>query len=330
MKTNLDFIYILGLAICLASCTKNTDQMDMGKYVTVSLSPSAIGVEEEPMSRASESSDVYGINIYYSSNGSDYSNVYAYGLFDNIEDMTVSLLTGYYYKFVCSMVKNGKSTLYNSSDVFYYPFQNNSQLYTILDNKFVTGGSVYLTGLASGNAHLIGGGAPTETNYETTPGLDRYYGETTNYQPITGGSVDITLKRAVYGVKFIVNGMSDGIGYLSVSCPGVSLRTSKNCETDAVVRSFDNLRTCWSSGQATLPVNISYSMKGLEWVGDDGSLEWNENVVFKRNYLTTVTINVSFPKGKIEFNLEETLLDENEIDLGIGNNGFIDIVVNPS
>jgi len=199
-----------------------------------------------------------------------------------------------------------------------------------MDNTFVTGGTTYFTGLETGKSHLFGNGTPTESNYVEVPGIDRYYGEISGYQPVAGGSVDIELKRAVFGVKFIITGMSKGVGNLTISCPGVTTTTSQNGETDAVIRCFSDLRSCWQNDQATLPINVSYAMNDSEWVGDDGTLSWTQDVIFKRNYLTTITVNVSFPKGKVEFNLEETLLNENVINLGIGNNGFIDVVVNPN
>lgn len=325
------FLFGLCVVLGLVSCNREDVAGNNKKeYVTVSLAPQFISLEEEPITKGTATSNVYGINVYYSTDGSDYSNVYAYGLFDNTEDMSISLLTGYYYKFVCTMVKNAKSTVYNSSDVYYYPFQNNNNIYSLMDNVFVTGGETYLTGLASGDAHIFGCGTPTDQNFTAVPALDRYYGEISDYQPVVGGTVDIELKRAVYGVKFVVTGMAENVGNLTITCPGVTSTTSNNGETEPVIRCFNDLFTAWDDDQVTLPVNVTYAMNGLEWVGDDSDLSWDQDIVFKRNYLTTITVNVTFPKGKVEFNLEETLLNENEIDLGIGDNGFIDINVNPN
>lgn len=324
---------LFGLCVVFGMVSCNSDKITekaSQDYVTVTLSPKTISLEEEPMTKGTATSNVYGINIYYSADGQEYTNVYAYGLFDNTDDMTISLLTGYYYKFVCTMVKNAKTTVYNSSDVYYHPFQNNKSIYSLMDNVFVTGGETYLTGLASGNAHVAGCGTPTDQNFTQTPALDRYYGETSGYQPVAGGSVNIELERAVYGVKFVVTGMVENIGNLTITCPGVTSTTSKNGESEPVIRCFNDQYTAWKDDQVTLPVNVKYAMNGLEWVGDDSDLSWDQDIVFKRNYLTTITVNVTFPKGKVEFNLEETLLNENEIDLGIGENGFIDINVNPN
>lgn len=328
MKTKFLIPLLVPLSLMFA-CEKQS-VTEEPEYISVSLAPNFIDVETDEMTKGTATNDLYGINVYYSSDGTDYSNIYAYGLFDNKEDMTISLLTGYYYKFVCSMVKNGKNTLYNSSGIYYYPFQHNGSLFTSKSNEFITGGTNCLTGLESGSAHIAGGGTPTDNNFIETPQIERYYGEISNYQPITGGTVNIELKRVIFGAKFIITGMVDNVGELTVSCPGASFITKNNGETESIIRSFANLRDCWLNDQSTMPVEVLYSMKGSEWVGKEGDLSWSQNIVFKRNYLTTITINISFPKGKIEFNLEETLIDDNDIDIGIGDHGFIEIVVNPT
>ena len=84
---------------------------------------------------------IYGINVYYKKDGDTQYQNYAYGLFDNIEDMTISLIGGYKYKFECSMVKNDADTLYHDDSMYYAPFHQgklNYDIYkgTILENKF--------------------------------------------------------------------------------------------------------------------------------------------------------------------------------------------------
>lgn len=87
------------------------------KMVTVSFAMKGdVTVEEAPLSRTAgeetESRDLYGISVYYNKElDNKINDPYGYGLFDNIGDMTISLLTGYKYKFVCSLIKDGKDKL---------------------------------------------------------------------------------------------------------------------------------------------------------------------------------------------------------------------------
>ena len=116
----------------LFSCSNNKDELlskeqernDQEIYtVSFDLGGEFISTSETPLSRTEViPKKIYGINVYYKKDdNSSYQN-YAYGLFDNIEDMTISLIGGYKYKFECSMVKNDVDTLYYDNHTYYAPF----------------------------------------------------------------------------------------------------------------------------------------------------------------------------------------------------------------
>lgn len=225
------------------------------KMVTVSFAMKGdVTVEETPLSRTAgeetESKDLYGINVYYDKDlDGKINDVYGYGLFDNVSDMTISLLTGFKYKFICSLVKDGKEKLgqYFATDgrwtsnhqgycfpfcKSYMSYQENAFNYdiynynyydapTILENKFILNEDYqgfHLTGLGQGYAHEIGlessvnvKGIPYKNGKSCYfPTTDRYYGEITNYSPKENGIVNISLKRCVFGVRFNITGISDG------------------------------------------------------------------------------------------------------------------------
>ena len=201
-------LFLFALVAFAIGCSKNagTDEpqtpdqpSEQPEMLTVSFAVKGdITINEEPLplSRAAgvetESTDLYGINIYYDKDKDGKINdVYVYGLFDNVADMTVSLLTGYKYKFICSLVKDGKNKILNakatkSSSYSSYagygaPFWKSSQSYnentssyssysssyyynydyyyhyydapTILTNQFTLGTSFHLTGLGQGWGH---------------------------------------------------------------------------------------------------------------------------------------------------------------------------------
>ena len=137
----------------LFSCSNNEDELlskeqeenEQETYtISFDLGGEFISTSETPLSRTEViSKKIYGINVYYKKDdNSPYQN-YAYGLFDNIEDMTISLIGGYKYKFECSMVKNDVDTLYYDNHTYYAPFYdyynpNNGYGYRgiKLNNKF--------------------------------------------------------------------------------------------------------------------------------------------------------------------------------------------------
>lgn len=292
-----------------------------------------VDVSYEPLTRSTPTNDIYGINVYYDKNkDGNINTVYAYGLFDNIGDMTIPLLSGYKYKFECSLVKDGKNKLYSGQAFgqsyagYCYPFQTGTSTPTILGNKFVLG-SVKLTGLQSGNAHLKGV-TPTTSNYVKMPSIARYYGETTDYVPTKNGKVTIALKRTVFGARFIINGIQED-GTLSASCGDLwSKTTSQDDEGVETMFSYSDVYDCWKNeSNLTYDVKASYTtIRGEKW-------DWSENVTFKRNVMTTVTINVDVDHyllyGSIGFS-EEPLNGDNYIDLEINGDGIIDTPVDPT
>ena len=253
------------LAMCIVSCnrveidaTAGTEdtQQSVGETVNVSFAfKGDITIEESPLFKAAgeetESTDLYGISVYYDKErDGNIDDVYGYGLFDNIADMNISLLTGYKYKFVCSLVKDGKNEVaYNNYRFYYYssyssstkgyclPFCHSYQSYeedsfdysydsgtpTPVGNEFILGSSSHLTGLGKGGTNNFKAGEDTAIygyntyswdydngGYKQYPETDRYYGETTDYVPTEGGVVSIEMKRCVFGMKLNVTGVTDG------------------------------------------------------------------------------------------------------------------------
>ena len=114
-----------------SSCQKADSQKSVGEPITVSLNLDGdfdVTVDQDPLSKVStkaSSNDVYGVNVTWDSN----PNYYAYGLFDNVQDMHITLLSNHTYSFYVTLVKDAKNSLFygqafnNSYSGFCYPFQ---------------------------------------------------------------------------------------------------------------------------------------------------------------------------------------------------------------
>lgn len=198
------------VALLLASCEKNKvdtipetgdTPQSVGETVNVSFAfKGDITVEESPLSKAAgeetESTDLYGINVYYDKErDGNIDDVYGYGLFDNIADMNISLLTGYKYKFVCSLVKDGKNEVAYNNYRFYSPDYVTAEMYpgyclpfcysyqsytedsfnysypsynsfsffpTQVGNEFILGSSNHLIGLGKGGTNNFKAGEDTK------------------------------------------------------------------------------------------------------------------------------------------------------------------------
>lgn len=151
-------------AICFAACggdensipgvtpdEPNTTPKEF--LVSLGFSGEITSIEESPLSRAAIN-DLYGIQVYSSPTSSDNYKPYAYGLFDSKDGMVIKLLEGYKYKFVSSMVVDGKQKI-NSNDYgtsYWAPFYTSDV--TKLENKFVYDSGKEMGNLDDGRTYL--------------------------------------------------------------------------------------------------------------------------------------------------------------------------------
>ena len=294
----------------------------------------SLGVGDDAASRVVDGT-IYGVNVYFDKEKDGNQNdIYAYGLFDDPSKMTITLLTGYKYTFVCSAVKNGKTQLYcgkygsNTFSGYAEPFQTAASSSTMLENKFITGATTYLNGLGSGTSVLKSGDASySKVEY---PSLERYSGRFAVYVPVKNGSVNIPLKKTYFGNKLVVKGVLDGT--VSVTCKIGSTTiwnksTTEELEEKGTIYSYSNVYGCWlNESNLSATITMTYdSNRGEYW-----DLRSSKTITFKRNVMTTITVNVTPDYSSGTFSvLEEELEEENFIDFGINDEGELDITVNP-
>ncbi len=320
-------------SICYMSCQNLKDSKDSEpEYITVHL-----GTTGEVQTKSNGTDDLYGINVYYDPSRDGNSNThYAYGIFDNKDDMSITLLSGYTYKFECTLVKDGKTTLYcgqygeNTFSGYAKPFQTNVSASSQLTNSFVYG-TDYLSGIWDGDATV----KSVSSGYEDQkmPSIMRYYGEVSGYTPVTGGIVRIPLKKTVFGLRIIIDKVPEG--KLSASCvvntnshtllSGAA--TSKLYDSGARIYSFTDVMDCWAN-ETPIKATVRWNFTSSTFS------QWNqsgtEEVSLKRNTLTTVTVSCSpdNSKGGIIIN-EEAFGEDNNIYLRLNSDGEIVIGVKP-
>lgn len=322
------------------SCSQEiASDEDFGTPITVNL---GIGYDVSVSSSSTKAlaeTGIFGINVYFDKERDGKTDdIYAYGLFDNVSAMTISLLSGYKYKFACTFAKNGEHSLYygqydgNTYQGYAKPFQTNKHSSTQLGNAFIYTNSTgeYLTGIGNGDAVISSLSTGAAAN-QTYPRIHRYYGELDSYTPVEGGVATIPLKKTVFGVKLIIKGVPEGSLKAVVSAAGTEMLNETATATDYVsnadLHSYTNVYDCWkneSSISGTVSWNFT-SSKFSQW-----DLSGSSNITFKRNVLTTVTVSVTPDSASASVSVTEEDWDgENEINLGINTDGLIDIIVNP-
>lgn len=260
-----------------------------------------IEVSESPLLGRASSDDLYGVQVYYKTETTDYIP-YAYGLFDDKSGMNVKLLEGYKYRFSATMIVNGKNKLSHSGNIYNLPFflQQSAESIKLL-NKFT-----YDQGNVScihwGNSSLA---YQSSSKIFSIPNTDRYYGETKDYSPIENGNVSINMKRVVFGTKFIADGLNEGKLIIRLKeAPELYIEngtteveeifTFKNANIDILDWTKDDYTE-------TIPLSIS-------WEKADGAIVplINKDITFKRKTLSTITIKVkdSSVNNGVEINQE--------------------------
>ncbi len=280
-----------------------------------------IDVSQEPLSRGTATNDLYGINVYFGTTSP--TTLYAHGLFDNLEDMTIPLIVGNKYKFECTLVRDGKTKLYYGTAFgksylgYCFPFHtgtNSSPVPTILKNEFILGSDTELVGIGSGTSHMAGT-TPSTSNYVDMPNTDRYYGVLTDYTPTENGQVVIDLKRTVFGVKTIYKGIHEGATLEQTNGFGSTTITGDMEESD--IYTFSDVR----SASSTRTIEWEYRVPG--W---DKTWTKKQSITFMRNTMTTITVDLGLFHG--DMNFTEEAPEDNYIDLEV-NGGVIDTPVVP-
>ena len=260
------------------------------EYVTVSLGLK-VGLDYgyEPLSRAEENNDLYGIQVYSTPVPATEKakwTKYAYGLFDTTDNLTIKLIRGYEYKFVATMVKDGKEKVERDNNGDYSsPFHH-------LDS---TGYSCETPLSESFIYSLLGMESLGNNGFKDYLNVERYYGELEGYIPGDNDSkATIELKRTSFGAKYIAQGDYAENGTLEIlmgttKAIQLNLNLAESNEVSEIF-SFRNVRAAWldENYTETVPVTlrIAYSDGTIAPLG-------THNITFKRNTTTVVNVDLT-------------------------------------
>lgn len=307
------FLLFAMALIAFASCSKDdvidNESIDGKEYVVNLGFSGEITITQTPLTKAG-TNDLYGVQVYSKKSGdSDYAP-FAYGLFDNTTDMEVKLIGGYQYKFVASMVEDGKNKLHTFEGNYYPPFDAIST-YCPLSNSFSYSSDIKMDGLEDGYTWMAESDK-TGDNAFYRPNTIRYYGVLTDFTPAENKSATINMKRVCFGAKFVVNDFTDG--KITINIPEAPAMTinypSTSVEDIFTFRNNSYSNESWTDDnyQENLEVNIT-------WTKANGTVIpiSNQIIEFTRNKLTTVTINLKEDSSNTDINMD---LEDEDIQPG--------------
>lgn len=284
---------------------------------------------EEPISRADETTPkrVYGINVWcMKTDGTEtsYKN-YAYGLFDNKEDMVISLLGGYKYRFECYMVEDDEEELYISSSKYTgeYPFAGKKITNTFNIGYSSSGFNFYngkITTVKSYSESI----SDKDYSYQTNPVIGIYYGILLDYTPSQNSIATIPIyKLGYYGLRIVVTGVPDGSLYVSPSYKDCIYYYDKLkydywsqtfTESGSIERTFTggfyralnssgNYISSWLSNMQNYSTSTTVS---FTWTRANGYIQdFSKDITLKRNVMTVLTVNLTGGAGEVSLGFEE-------------------------
>ena len=301
MKLFSNFLASIAMLLMLSlatSCDNPSEQPNTPsepEYVTVSLGLNVkLDCEYEPLTRAEENNDLYGIQVYstpYPATENAEWKEFAYGLFDTTDNLTIKLIRGYEYKFVATMVKDGKEKIQSDDRGYCNPF-----CHRINDNGYIEPTPLSMTFFYGRLGYVFLESGYTDlknTDQYRRPNVERYYGELERYTPGENDSkATIELERHGFGAKYKVAGEYAANGTLEIlmdKAPQLNLNLAESNEVSEIY-TFRNIREAWLDENYTeiksVVLRIAYSDGSTAPLG-------THNITFKRNMTTVVNVDLT-------------------------------------
>ena len=279
-----------------------TPETPSAEYYTVSLGfGGEIEIGYEPM-RSAEKNDLYGISVYSAPanvEGTPSWTNYAYGLFDDPSNIKIDLLVGYQYKFVATMVKDGKEKVQYDGSGYWNPFSANNRPVAI-STSFNYGLS-FMSWIDYGYTNL-----KNPNGIYHRPNTERYYGELEGYIPSNNGKATIDMGRTSYGVKVVAQGQSANVGTLEIQMTESPLVTFNLAESNEYfdIYTFYYVRNAWLKSDYSEEVSVN-----INYIREDNTVVplGSHKVTFVRNTTTVVTVNIGYggAENGLGFNITE-------------------------
>ena len=282
---------VVGMATIACSKDEVPAPQDEPEFYTVNLGweGEILDVSYEPLTRSNSADDLYGIQVYSTPDkeGEAFTTwtPYAYGLFDGATDISINLLKGYKYKFVATMVVNGKNVIRKELNAYSYPFFNGGSI--SIGETFDYRVDKEMNALRSGTSTL------RENRVYNHPNTERFYGELTDYTPgENGAKAKIHMKRTSFGAKFIAKGTLASEGTLKImmdGAPDMMLELSNSNNQISDIFTFYNVKAAWENNQYSETITTYIS-----WIRPDGTVVPlnSHELTFKRNATTVVNVTI--------------------------------------
>ena len=336
MKAKHLLLALCALSVGVTSCeTILNDVQQPTEPETFTMKFSAAGelnATYKPLTRFTpDDRDLYGVQVWHKPATTGSYEYYAYGLFDNVEDMELEVKENYKYKFEFKLIDDGKDKIFCDSilvDNNYYlgydqPFRGKNKYngasensITKLTNEFSYAEDRYFYD----NGYIK---TPDGKKTHWPENIDFYYGEINDYQPTEDGTtLSVYFKRMVFGFKINIGDFFDN-GKITVSLLNKSYTlTPENKEFEKTYAYYD---TSSSTGYKAwydkddLSKAYSYTSLDFKWTkADETVVDWKSysNVYYYRLKQTVFNLEYYGEDGVMGDNFFEAHYEDTPIEEG--------------
>ncbi|MBR4995080.1 MAG: hypothetical protein IKY82_03365 [Alistipes sp.] len=269
-----------------------------------------ISFEQEPLTRFTpDTCDLYAIQVYYKPVSGGSYDYYAYGLFDDVSNISLDLIENHYYKFEFVLVDDAKEKIYCDSVLVdnknYYgygaPFTainkynaSKNESITKVTNEFEYSSDKYFTklGLIQKTDGLV---------YGRTTGVSAYYAEVDGFCPTAEGEViSVYFKKMACGLR-VVAGDFLTEGTLSMTCRD-EIKNSKyqiqltpeNKEVEAEFALLWYASDWYKATTASECRGVQETISDIVWTKADGTTYKYDNIKVYYKRMTMTTVNIAF------------------------------------
>ena len=255
--------------------------------------------------RTREGNDLYYVQAIALST-TEGSMPYAHGLFDNVDNLKISLDKDMEYMFYATMIVDGKNKIGKNYDGIYgKPFMSS------LTNKFVKEQTFDTYYIWNGGTDMADG------SYYTRPATDRYFGLTDAYDPDskTPSPVVINTVRSVFGVNVKVKNLSEGEVSVALLESPPFIITASRPEASGLFTLSDLKEAFFTDAFGKTDITNEYcediNVVVMQEVDGKDTPVVYEEMSFRRNMMNNIEITIpEISEGKIQVSVEETEMED--------------------
>ena len=293
---------------CTEEVSMDENTVDNEEYVTVNikLGGEILNVTQEPMTKGLTSNDLTAIQINeVVVNDYEEEVPYAWGLFDDVSNISVKLKKGSKYDIEATTVIDGKVILGFSSDGYYDPF-------------YLSNGSTFVTNImdvsSTSRFHRL---ASSYVQIKEDQNImynfskaDKYY-YTNVFVVEENSDISFDMKRVSSGLKIIANNLIEG-SLLVESSDFSNIEINPGEEYDEIYTipwDIKGIKDNWSRDDCKVSTMMTFTYQDAS--GEKNQIA-SQKIEFTRNKKTVITVNIpddesiDTQKNAIKVSLDDT------------------------